>query len=455
MKKRRDPQEEKRLKGLLGSLKEIKISKSGRDRFMSEIDRLPAHRKPGLDLSDFRRRIEIGAEELVGKVQEVFVRPVPAYARAAVLLLMTVSVYFYTLHPQTPAIQNVKGMVKVFNAGKGEWMIAKNNLRVKRNDIIKTFGDGRVDVELKDVYSMRLKSDSEITVGQLSPRIKPRNIKFYVEKGKVLAYYKKSKARRRAFELETKEVVASALGTDFMLEAMPKMEKTWVGVLDGIVKVTSIDVPEGIKPKDATVYVESRQKTEVLLGRIPKKPEMMIEEEWLQLEELYSIGKKPQVALLISTGPTRTRELLAIAPLYISDEEPSVLPKILRKLVEDFNVAIKEASREKHIENIRQFEDIIKKYPNPKYDVQFYLFIGAYYEFIEDHARAIATFRKAIENYPESPLASVAQCAIGIINEEKLKDKEKAKEAYQNVITKYPASPEAKEAISGLKRLSN
>ena len=92
MNNRRDPQKENKLKGLLGSLKELKISKSGRDRFMSKIDKMPAHKEMGFDLADFRKRIEIGAEEFVGKVQEVFVRPVPAYARAAVLLLMTISV---------------------------------------------------------------------------------------------------------------------------------------------------------------------------------------------------------------------------------------------------------------------------------------------------------------------------------------------------------------------------
>ena len=59
-------------------------------------------------------------------------------------------------------------------------------------------------------------------------------------------------------------------------------------------------------------------------------------------------------------------------------------------------------------------------------------------------------FRKGILAH----LASLAQCAIGIIYEEKLKDNKKAGTAYRKVISDYPKSPEIEEAQAGLIRLS-
>ena len=239
-----------------------------------------------------------------------------------------------------------------------------------------------------------------------------------------------------------------------MLEAMPAFEKTWVGVLEGVVKVQSLKLPAGLSPEKAAVYVKSRFKTEVFKGETPKRPKMMIEDEWLSLEELYSIGKKPQVALLISAGSTRTRELLSMAPLYISDKKPSVLPDKLKEIAEVCNQAVKESSPDKHAEAIKQFEKLLKDYPNPQYEGQFLLFIATYYEYLYQHEKAIETFQKVISKYPKSPLASIAQCAIGIIYEERLENKPKAEEAYRKVLSLYPASPEAEEAEAGLKRLS-
>jgi tetratricopeptide (TPR) repeat protein len=160
------------------------------------------------------------------------------------------------------------------------------------------------------------------------------------------------------------------------------------------------------------------------------------------------------VALLISTGPTRTRELLSVTPLYISAEKGGILPDTIRKAASQFNKAIKEHSEEMHLESIREFEELVNDHPNPKYDVQLLLFIGAYYEYLDEHLMAIETFDRVLMRYPRSGLASIAQCAIGIIYEEKLNDMAAAKEAYEKVISRYPRSAEVEEATAGLGRLS-
>lgn len=453
MDKELTPQQEKKIENLIKGLKTPKMSNSEIKTFMSNLDSLPEIKRH-LRFPELKRRLYHIPKELFYRAQDIFARPIPILAGAASILVIFILFYFYALLPQIPALYNIKGTVKVFNARKEEWVLAKNRQGVRENDIIKTFQDGVVDIELESVYSMRLKKDSEIRVGRLNSRISKKAIRFEVAKGKVFAYYNNRTGKKgRNFELETGQVLASAVGTDFMLETIPKLEKTWLGVLDGVVRVTSVKVPEGISPEAATVYVESRYKTEAFTGKIPEKPQRMMEDEWLELKELYSLGRKPQVALLISTGSTRTRELLSLAPLYISDKEPSILPDKLTKMAKIFSQAVEERSKEKHVKAIREFEDIVNQYSNPVCDVPFLLFIGAYYEYIGEHNKAIETFKDVINRYPQSSLASIAQCAIGIIYEEKLHDVTKAKESYRKIINKYPESPEAKEAHSALNRL--
>jgi tetratricopeptide (TPR) repeat protein len=433
----------KLLKGYQGfkiGRRELKISETKQESFMSEIDTIARTKKPF---------------ELPGpKERPVFARPVPALAGALVAALVAVLVYSYAFAPQAPVLHGIKGTVKIFDASRKEWAFAEESRRITVNDIVKTFGDGNADISLEDLYSMRLKSGSEIKVARLNSRMRKRAIRFEIKKGKVLAYYNRRAGEEKGqFELETEAALVTAVGTDFMLEAIPKLRKTWLGVLDGVIKVTSLRLPEGIIPGEATVLVRPRHKTEVFEGMAPNRPERMMEEEWFDMRELYSIGKKPQVALLISSGPTRTRELLSLVPLYVSDKVSSALSEKFEKAARAYEKALQEESREKHSDAVRQFEDIVKEHPNPDYDVPFLLFIGAYHEYLENHDEAVRIFRKIITEYPESSLSSMAQCAIGIIYEG-LKDREMAIEAYRKVISRYPESPESEEARSGLTRLS-
>jgi len=380
-------------------------------------------------------------------------RPIMAATVTLVLILVSLSLYLFL--PQSPVVHDIKGIVKIYDANKNIWAFAKDNQKVGVHNIIKTFDDGSVDISLKGIYSMRLRKGSEVLITRLNSRFGQRKINFYLEKGKVLAYYAGGKTKKkRNFSVETNELIASALGTDFMVRSLPKVEKSWVGVLEGIVKVTSKEVLQGLS-EEATVYVESSYKTEVEKGRKPLKPVRMVKDEWLDLTELYAIGTKPQIALLISSGSSRTRELLSMATIYVSDEKPSVLPGILRDTVEIFNQAVLEGSLDKHKETIKRFESIVRKHPNPKYDVQFLLFIAAYYFNIGKYDEALQTFQEIIDRYPKARLTSIAQCAIGIINEEATKNYTLAAQAYRDILTNYPSSPEAKEALAGLFRIES
>ncbi|MFC1576186.1 tetratricopeptide repeat protein [Candidatus Omnitrophota bacterium] len=429
-----DARIDKKMKDLLGNPAARKLPEAKTTEFISRLYKVPDEKKTLVDFIPVKR--------------------VSAFAGALVTLLILFVGYSYFSMPMLPVVEGIGGTVKIYRSANNEWSMAKKpGIKLAKNDIVKTFEDGQADIVVSGRYHLRLKHDSEVKLADAARRGFGGNIKYDLAKGKVYAYYKKAKGTKKVFDIETPQADVSVIGTDFMVQAMPALNRTWVGVLDGTVKVTSRDIKYREEIKDATVFVEPGEKTVVRTGRPPTLPRRLMENELLDMEELYRIGRKPQVALLISTGKTRARELLTAVPLFVSSERPGVLPEKMRKIINTFNQAIKERSREKYLENIKQYEEIVDKYPNPKYDVQFLLFIAAYYEHLGEHEKAIETFQRVVDDYPASSLASIAQCAIGIIYEENLNNSEKAKEAYQKVISNYPRSPETEEAAHGLRRL--
>ena len=339
------------------------------------------------------------------KIPEV--RMVRAYATVAATVIFTFFGYMYLFAPIYPTVSNVKGVVKIYHSAKNEWeIIEKPRMTLAKNDIVKTFDDGQADVVLSNIYHIRMKNDSEMSLTSANSRVIKGNIRYMLTQGKVFAYYRKVASQKKPLEIETPQANTSALGTDFMVQTMPSMEKTYVGVLDGVVRVTGLEAVGFGKVEPRSVLVEAGERTTVRLGQGPSKPRRLMEDELLELEELYRIGTKPQVALLISTGKTRVRELLSLTPLYISSEKPAVLSDQIEKIARAFSKAIREGGKQKYKDNISQFEDLVNKYPNPKYDVQFLLFIGAYYEYADEHEKAIATFQRVIDQYPKSSLAA-------------------------------------------------
>jgi len=425
-----------KLKKLLSNPPEYDLSKNKEREYLTWMANKARKRRPLVVLQDV-----------------ISAKPALSFAIAAACIFIVILFGIRkTLTPEYPAICNISGTVKVYCSASNEWkFIDSKNVRLMKSDILKTFQDGSVDIVLKGKYHLRLAKNTELRLDEAPSRILKSTISFGLDRGKVFAYYKKIDGNRKEFTIETKEAKIAVLGTDFMVSAMPTSSRTWVGVLDGIVRVSSVHME---RMEGATVHVEPGQKTMVLKGKIPVKPKRLMENELLELEELYRVGTKPQVALLISTGKSRTRELLSLTPLFISADADEILPKKIEEIAEDFNEAIKKGTKVSYIENLRLFEDLLKQHPNPKYDVQFLLFIGAYYKHISEYDSSIRTFQRVLDHYPRSYLSSVALCAMGIIYEEYLNNKKLANAAYRKLVTDYPASAEYDEAVNGLRRTS-
>jgi len=424
-----------KVKRILAKLPEHDISDVGRREFISRLYDVSGERRHTVEFTPIKRAL--------------------VFSSASAVLASLIIAFNFLFIPMYPAVTNVEGTVKIYRASKNEWVFARaSGMRLYKNDILKTFSDGHADLVIPNVYHMRLKRDSEIRLSKSISRASQKEIGYILEKGTLLAYYNKHRKLGKELQIQTPQAIATALGTDFMVESRPLINQTWVGVLDGTVKVANINEVGISREAMNEVLVKAGEKTVVRAAGAPSKPVPLLENELLNMEELYNIGKRPQVALLISTGSTRTRELLSVLPLYMVSDERNAMPEKIDRIVKEFNQAIREGSKKMHIESIRQLEAIVNDHPNPKYDVQFLLFIGAYYAGLNEDQKAISTFERVRRDYPKSALASIAQCAIGIIYEEKLKDSGKARDAYRKVLSDYPNSPEVEEASAGLVRLT-
>ena len=420
------------------SLEEIKESENFDLRFNNRLnERLLAMEKSN--------RLVIYAEDIIGGIRESLSPKVPALARAfaIILIFLTIGISsFYYFEKGNPVVTFAKGNVSIYDARSEKWVRAGVDLKLKKGSILKTQGPSYVDISLENKYALRLKDNGEIRIAGLTPRFRKGTVLYELKDGKLFVNIDNG-FKGSEFKVTTPQANLTALGTKFMVDTSDsKKEKTWLGVLEGRVKARSKEVLPKYATRPQEVIVEGGKKTEIFSKRPPDIPKALEDKEWEALQELYQIGRKPQVALLISDSPDRVRELLRPCPIFISDKKPREIPFILEETLLMIDKAIKDKDRTKHIEAIKKLEEIVEKYPNPKYDVQFLLFIGVYYEYVDLHDEAIKAFEKLIERYPHSLLASLAKCAIGVIYDESIKDKAKAEEIYRYILIKYKNSPE-------------
>ncbi|MFA5142911.1 MAG: FecR domain-containing protein [Candidatus Omnitrophota bacterium] len=364
-------------------------------------------------------------------------------AAASLIVVLSISTYIYSTQPSCPTLETKTGSVMVLAMGNAAPKEAGSNYRFRAGDIVAAQKGAQADIVLSNRYVLRLKEGSKIKIARLTPRFGSGKADFQLMEGKVLISvepgFKGSK-----FAVDTPTATTVALGTKFSVDASRgTKEKTQVNVLQGKVQVKSRYSPERLLLAEQIVTVGAGQKTEVYTEAVPEPPQRLVEEEWAQMEELYQIGRKARVILMVKNAPDRVIQLLKPCPIYISDKKPREIPPILEKAVLMTAEAVKTGNRAKHLESIKMLERIVREYPNPKHDVQLMLYIGAYYEYLSCHKDAIKMFERVLLKYPDSPLASMAECAIGIIYQEKLNDPKRANKAYRLVLDKYPNSLEA------------
>lgn len=376
----------------------------------------------------------------------------PALIRAAKLFLDNIR---YNLLPRTPAlVRVVASFMFIFSIGIYIYGIQPMQPALMSNGKIiaaavpagytVTTGKGEnIDIILKDRYTVRLKENSSMKLAKFTPRLWHGTADFRLAEGNILVSVEKG-FKGSKFVVDTGAGRATALGTKFSVAVTgDKTHRTDIAVAEGRVKVSGNYRPNRMLLAKNTVVVGAGQKTVMAIDRPPIAPEKLMQEEWAKLEELYQIGKKPQVVLLLKNTPDRVMQLLKPCPLYVSDEKPRDIPLAFDDAVRKIEEALITGDSSKHLEAIKLLEKVVNKYPNPKYCPQLLLYIGSYYGYIGDHAGAIRSFERVVKQYPNSQFASLAEAAVGVLYEEKLKDIVKSREAFKKVLKNYPNTLEA------------
>lgn len=435
-------------KRMLGSLEALEVSEGFDFEFNRRLNQAIAE-------AEKLSILEKAAQQILEGIRTI-TPPVPALAKAVVSVLLFVAIaigtpYYFAKSPLS--ILSLSGNVAIYSSREQKWITASKGMTLSGNDIVRTGRDSQIDIVGNGLFTIRLKGDSELKTLAMLPRFRKGLISYEVAKGEILVdITEKFKGSR--FEIYTPQALAKARGTSFAMaiSGAGGSDKTWLAVIDGIVEIGS---RYPIYAAKEAVLVKAGQKTEVLYSQPPTPPSLLLEEEWNRLKELYQIGRRPQVVLLISATESRVRELLKPCSLYIYDVEPRTISKRLEKAVENISEAIVQKDIGKHLEAIKELELIVEEDPGKPYNAQVLLFIGTYYGYLAEYDKAIQTFERIVDKYPDSQFASLAECAIGIIYNEKLGKKASAREIFESIILNYPDSLEALEARKALESIGS
>ena len=392
--------------------------------------------------------------EILERLRPGELRPAPVLVRATALVTITAFIIFTIFWSQLgamPAVAFAKGDVEIYNSASNEWRYAREGMRLRPGDTIRVGLNSQANVESKR-YEILLKEDTQLKAIDLDKAFtRSDRITYGLDRGKMLVATKKGFEKSR-LKIDSPLAEVETSGTGFLVKVSPAKKKyqTWVGVLDGEVEVRSKIKLAGLPSE---VSVGEGRATDVSPNSTPSQPRYLLEEEWKEVQEIYSIGEQPQIALLISMTPRRVRELLRPAALYISAEKTRPIPKEAVKIMAKINDAIVKEDKSKHLDAIHSLEDLIERHPDTKYNIQFLFFIAGYYYYIDKYDNSISTLDRIIDEYPYSKQISLALCAKGIIYEKGLKDRVNSASSYNAILTDYPQSLEAEEARTGLNRL--
>lgn len=425
----------KRLDLIMANLKVLEPSPDFDFEFRRRLGEASSRAREELPLI---RAIKLAVE----KIRYILVPETPALVRVAAsfAVIFSIGIYIYGTQPLSPTSLSSVGSVTILTAHGAYPSENAGGVVLKAGDIVTTGPAGQVDIALPGKYTVRIKENSNFTIAKLTPRMGHGTAAFKLSGGRTLIDIEKG-FKGSKFVIDTGAGSAVALGTKFSVDVAGN--KTDVAVVEGKVKVSGKRRPTKMLLAKNTVYVGPGQRTEVSIGGFPNPPEMIMADEWSRLEELYQIGKKPQIVLLIKNTPGRVMELLAPCAIYVSDEKPRTIPQDFETAVRKIDEAIKSGYASKHLDAVKLLEKIAVFHPDPKYSPQLLLYVGSYYEFILRHEDAIRSFQRVALEYQGSSFASLAQTAIGIIYDERLKDETKAIEAFEKVLKNYPNSIDA------------
>ena len=188
----------------------------------------------------------------------------------------------------------------------------------------------------------------------------------------------------------------------------------------------------------------------------------------LRIANLYNIQGEYDKALseykkVIENFPASTaasaQALFAIATIYQRRDDEQTANKYFNRVQEEYpdtlaalNIPLYlaryykskrriEESNLAYDKAIQKYKTIIDEAPDKKEAILALDYLTNCYDDREKWKEAIVSLRSIIDRYPESVSAQKALLIIARIYEIRLKDKEKAKAVYQEIIDKFPNTP--------------
>jgi hypothetical protein len=443
-----------RCRQMLEQIKDLKVSFSGFKHielsagFDFEFNRLLAERI----VRQEPKTMPAALDRVSGFIDSIIV-PVPIALKAAASLIVVISL-FLGIRSQVmvnmPLVEFSAGNARIYRQSKNAWIMPRPQLRLKQGDKIELADGAIINLVSKGKYTARIKDSSLIVVSRLESGLRNINTDFSVSHGKLLVNTT-DKFRGSGMRIYTPACDAEVVGTAFMVDVSEN--NTWLGVLDGRVKVVSKPHPlkAGIE-RPVEYYVSAGQKAFTMQYSHTTVPELLSSKEWQSMLELYQLVEDSQIILLIGTGVGRVDDFLGRpALLHITDTMKRIIPKVL--LGSLYEVA--ESAKTNDLEAIKNKTDnlhrILMKHLNTVYNTEILMFIGAHFYYAKDYDSALKVFEQVADHYPESEMASLAQSSMASIYQNNLRKTRKAKEIYSELMQLYPNSAEAiraKEILS-------
>lgn len=357
-----------------------------------------------------------------------------------------------------PEVIHAQGDVRVMQepepGAQKQWLKATKGMKIRPGARIQTTGASQLDIGVVDKYEMRIKEKSDIIAGSLAfnTTTRKQQVEFTIREGSI--YNRIQDGYLGTFELDSPNVMVTAIGTEYAVDVWGPQQQTWVGSAVGPLKAfdkldnLTLDIPKEYKLEVGADAEES--------GKVVPLPDYELEDLRRELDKVGTGVDEDldvRVYFILSYSTKRVREFLEGAPLITNTNEPRKIKQLfiptVRMLPQRYIITIKE----KILKNLVKIEFVCNYYADPRFTPHFLSFAGAFYHMAGAEQQAVKVLEQVIKDYPDFMYASIIQCAIAILYEEFLKDPRKAAKAYRKVLENYPVSIEVEVATEGLSRL--
>lgn len=304
-------------------------------------------------------------------------------------------------------IQAASGVVYFKAKGAAAWGLAPKKGKVDVGDRIKTGGDGRALLVLKDKSRLMLGNETEIEVSEFLLTKKERSAVYSVSTGKVRAVVAKFSGRSD-IKVRTQTGVAGVKGTDFIV-----MNQGAANVYFG--KESRVDVSG--TGEDGTVKLVANKMTENTSGAAPIEPVNVepgspLQEARAQLEAVTDVA----------------------AP--VEWEKTGNLPNLLARWNINYGRYLAESKRYK--EALDVFHIAVDLTAIPAIQAEAHLEMGTVYAlYMNDPRSALVEYNTVIDKYPELPFVANALYSAGKINMD-IGDKAEARRLFRRYLDEFP-----------------